>query len=105
MLGPDGRPAEGVWVEAFEEEWWLTGQDGTFRFIAPEGVFRTYLYAQNADDCGLGHYGPVGLFNREEGEVSLFEIGQVDLTGIEIRLPISPDECQFDEPRRQQRRK
>ena len=95
VLGPDGRPVEGVWVEAFGEEWRLTGPDGTFEFVVPERVFQTYLYIQTADGCGLGHYGPDGLFNLEE-EVSVFEIGQVDLTDIEIRLPVSPDECQSE---------
>ena len=92
VLGPDGRPVEGVWVEIFDE-WWFTEQDGTFEFIVPEGVSKTHVYIQNVDDCGLGDYGPNGLINWGE-EVSLFEIGQVDLTGIEIRLAVSLDECQ-----------
>lgn len=96
VLGPDGQPVEGVWVEAFDKEWLLTGQNGTFEFVVPEGVSKTHLYITTVDGCELGHYGPEGLFNREEGEVSLFEIGQVDLTGIEIRLLVSPDECQPD---------
>ena len=92
VLGPDGRPVKGVWVLLFDE-WWFTEQDGTFEFIVPEGVSKTHVYIQNVDDCGLGDYGPNGLINWGE-EVSLFEIGQVDLTGIEIRLAVSPDECQ-----------
>ena len=58
------------------------------------GGFKTELWIENVEGCGLGAaYGPDG-FRTVEEEASYFEVGQADLTGIEIRLAVIPDECQ-----------
>ena len=92
-LGPDGRPVEGVWFEAFDE-WWYVGGDGAFEFSVPEGWSGSYLlsiHTGEVADCGLvGYYGPGGFTTRLED--AAIEIGGVDATGIEIRLPANPDD-------------
>ena len=92
-LGPDGRPVEGIWLEAFDE-WWYVGRDGTFEFSVPEGWVGSSILSIHADevpDCGLvGYYGPGGFTTRLE-DASL-EIGGIGATGVKIRLPATPDE-------------
>ena len=98
VLGPDGRPVEGVWL-AFDQ-WWYFGRDGTFEFSVPKGWVgsgwaNSSLLSIHAGEivpgCDLvGYYGPGG-FTTRFGDAWL-EIGGLGATDIEIRLPASPDE-------------
>ena len=92
-LGPDGRPVEGIWLEAFDE-WSYVGRDGTFEFSVPEGWVGSSILSIHADevpDCGLvGYYGPGGFTTLLED--AWLEIGGIGATGIETRLPATPDE-------------
>ena len=93
VLGPDGRSVEGIWLEAFDE-WSYVGGDDAFEFSVPEGWVGSSnlsIHADEVSDCGLvGYYGPGGFTTRLE-DASL-EIGGIGATGIEIRLPATPDE-------------
>ena len=95
VLGPDGRPVEGIWLPAFDG-WVRSAVDGTFEFDVPEGWGGSSMVLSiHADevpdfpDCGMvGYYGPGG-FTTEEASA---EIGGNGAVVIEIRLPASPDE-------------
>ena len=93
MLGPDGRPVEGIWLGAVDG-WLGTGVDGTFEFAVPEGWVGSSILSIHADevpDCGMvGYYGPGGFTTRLED--AWLEIGGLGATGVEIRLPATPDE-------------
>ena len=97
VLGPDGRPVEGIWLGAVDG-WLRTGMDGTFEFSVPEAwVGSSFVLSIHADevpdfpDCDLvGYYGPGG-FTTRSGDAWL-DIGGLGATGIEIRLPATPDE-------------
>ena len=94
VLGPDGRPAAGIWLEAFGE-WSYVGRDGTFEFSVPEGWAGSPVLGIHAGEivqgCELvGYYGPGG-FTARFGDAWL-EMGALGASGIEIRLPASPDE-------------
>ena len=96
VVGPDGNPAEGVWV-AFEASWqWgLSEPDGAFEILLPEGsssssVLRIELTGL-ANCEWVGYYGP-GEFTTFWEEGTKVEVGRVGVTGIEIMLPSDPDE-------------
>ena len=68
VLGPDGRPVEGIWLGAVDG-WLRTGVDGTFEFAVPEGWVGSSILSIHTDevpDYGMGgYYGPgVGLIGR-----------------------------------------
>ena len=97
VLGPDGRPVEGIWLGAFYRGWLRSGVDGTFEFSVPEGWVGSttlHIHADEVPDfpnCGMvGYYGPGGFTTWPE-DASL-EIGGYGAVGIEIRLPATPDE-------------
>ena len=98
VLGPDGRPVEGIWLGAFDYHGWLrSGVDGTFEFSVPEGLVGSTTLNIHADEvpdfpnCGMvGYYGPGGFTTLSED--ASFEIGAYGAVGIEIRLPATPDE-------------
>ena len=94
VLGPDGGPVEGIWLEAFPERSYV-GRDGTFEFSVHEGSSGRSILSIHAGEivpgCDLvGFYGPGGFTTRFED--AWLEIGGLGVTGIEIRLPASPDE-------------
>ena len=93
VLGPDGSSVEGIWLGAVDG-WLRTGVDGTFEFSVSEvwvGSSILSIHADEVPNCGLvGYYGPGGFTTRLE-DASL-EIGGIGATGIEIRLPATPDE-------------
>lgn len=93
VLGPEGDPAA-VWVRAFDR-WSSTGDDGLFEIRLPEsseGSGRSsplFVHAQQCRDFGF--YGPGGFTTRPD-DATQFEFGAVDVSGIEIRLPATPEE-------------
>ena len=95
VLGPDGRAIEGIWLAAFDE-WSYAGRDGTFEFSVTEGWVNSSVLSIFAGEivpgCDLvGYYGLGGFTTRSE-EATRVEVGVADMTGIEIKLPASPDE-------------
>ena len=65
VLGPDGRPVEGIGLEAVDG-WFGTGADGTFEFAVPEGWVGSSVLGIYAGEivpgCDLvGYYGPGGF--------------------------------------------
>ena len=81
------------------EAWWLwayAGQDGTFEIRLLDGwsgsaILSTYA-CEIVPGCDLvGYYGPGGFTTLGE-EATRVEVGDADVTGIEIKLPASPDE-------------
>ena len=93
VLGPDGRPVEGIGLVEFNE-WIQTGVDGTFEISVPEGWVGSSIlkiHAGKVPGCGVvGFYGPGGFTTRLED--ATLEMGGLGATGIEIRLPATPDE-------------
>ena len=93
VVGPDGRPLEGIWIRAIERHA-TTGRDGRFEILMPWwlGEFREAL-GVGWESCeeSFGFYGRNGLTNIFAD--GIFEIGAGDpnLT-IEVRLPASPAE-------------
>ena len=98
VLGPDGRPVEGIWLGSFDYRVWLrSGVDGTCEFSVPEGWVGSTTLNIHADevpdfpDCGMvGYYGPGGFTTW--GDDARLEIGGYGAVGTEIRLPATPDE-------------
>ena len=99
MLGPDGEPVAGISIQLAAGDWFMwanTGQDGVFEIRILHGLSGSATLNIHAGvivrGCRLvGHYGPGGFTTRSE-EATRVEVGDADVTGIEIRLPASPDE-------------
>ena len=93
VRGPDGNP-EAAWAGAFNQ-WSWTGEDGLFQIRLPEsreGLGSTSPLLVHALECGLiGYYGP-GSFTTRLADAWRVEYGGVDVAGIEIRLPATPEE-------------
>ena len=93
VVGPDGRPMEGIWIGAMWRDS-LTGRDGKFEISVPwwTGEFRDAL-SIHVELCGrhVGYFGRGGFtIARAYG---LLEIGAGDPNlEIEVRLPASPAE-------------
>ena len=100
VLGQDGRPVEGIWLGSSDYPVWLrSGVDGTFEFTIAKGwLGLSVVLSIHANevpafpDCGMvGYYGPGGFTTQRE-EATRVEVGNADVTGIEVRLPASPDD-------------
>ena len=99
VLGPDGEPVAGISIQLAAGDWFMwanTGQDGVFKIRILHGLSGSATLNIHAGvivrGCRLvGHYGPGGFTTRSE-EATRVEVGVADVTGIEIRLPDSPDE-------------
>ena len=93
VLGPDGKPVEGIWLAAVHG-WLRTGVDGTFEFSVPDdwaGSFVLSIHADEVPDCGqVGYFGSEGFTTLSEN--ASLEMSSIGGTGIEIRLPATPDE-------------
>ena len=97
-----GRRTVGIGIGLFDSvsgfcprEWGDTGQDGTFEIRLLEGWPGSLILGIYADEvawpCGqLGYYGPGGFTTQREAATRV-EVGDADVTGIEIRLPASPE--------------
>ena len=92
LFGPDGVGVEGIRIEAQPfRRGRTTGADGSFEIRMLEGTTGSAVLAINAD-CGIvGYYGPDG-FTTSRDDATGVDVGEGNLTGIEIRLPSSVDE-------------
>ena len=100
VRGPDGNPVD-VWTRAFSQ-WIRTGEDGLFEIRLPDDgivVGSTSLLAVHARECSdtVGYYGTDSFTTRPDDAWSM-EFGGVDLAGIEIRLPATPQELCARQP-------
>ena len=96
VTGPDGEALEGIGLWAWQGDspnsgYGETGADGVFDIPVPNGSFTLDVYAVSGEWCFVGWYGPEGFTTVGE-EATRAEVGGADVTGIEIRLPASPDE-------------
>ena len=98
VRGPGGEPLEGVRVRgdrvgADGENWQaVTDPDGAFGRPVRPGSYRVSFTNAPDDDCHFGWYdGDADLVSRG-GEATPVVVGDVDVTGIDIRLPAAPDE-------------
>ena len=72
--------------------WTLTGADGTFELLLPEGTSGPSVLVVEARQCGhLGYYSSDG-FTTQYDLAATFWVGGVDPTGLVITLPDSVDE-------------
>ena len=97
-LGLDGEPVEGLRVSLVAETFWNwgeTGRDGTFEIRLPEGSSGPSIlsiHAGDGGDCGwLGYHGPDGITTLRT-QATQVKIGDGNVTGIEIRLPVNADD-------------
>ena len=92
VLGTNGEPVAGIELGA-ESPWrWVTsGADGTFRIRLLEGTTGSSILLIRASCGTVGFYGPGGFTTRRD-DATLIELGEGNVTGIEIRLPAEPDE-------------
>ena len=90
VLGPSGDPV-GVFVGAFDQ-WSFSGDDGLFELRLPEGSGGSSPLLVEVPECGnVGFYGPGG-FTTRFADAWQWEIGAVNVAGIVIRLPATPEE-------------
>ena len=97
-LWPDREPVEGLRVSLVAESSWSwgeTGQDGTFAIRVPEsssGPSILSVHAGDAGDCRwLGYHSPDGV-TTARAQATRVDIGNGNVTGIEIRLPVDADD-------------
>lgn len=96
IVDPDGRPADGVGLWAWQihntdnSRWGQTGSDGTFVIRVPDGTFRLDVYAAPEGMCA-GHYNGEGLTANHQ-EALLVTVEGTDIEGIRIRLPAPPED-------------
>ena len=93
VLDPNAEPVEEVWVGNYSAlGWTLTGADGTFELLLPEGTSGPSVLVVEARQCGhLGYYSSDG-FTTHYDLAATFWVGGVDPTGLVITLPDSVDE-------------
>ena len=90
VLGPSGDPV-GVFVGAFDQRS-FSGDDGLFELRLPEGSGGSSPLLVEVPECGhVGFYGPGG-FTTRFADAWQWEIGAVNVAGIVIRLPATPEE-------------
>ncbi len=90
VLGPSGDPV-GVFVGAFDQ-WSFSGDDGLFELRLPEGSEVSSPLFVDVPECGnVGFYGPGG-FTTRFADAWQWGIGGVNVAGIVIRLPATPEE-------------
>ena len=93
VLGPDGRPAEGIalwlWDESTGDNKFVgVSSDGTFDVLYGKGTFT--LRVDTRRD-GLWHhvgwYGGETGFTPDEEQAAAIKVGDADVSGIEVKLP------------------
>ena len=100
VRGPEGNPTD-VWTNAFGQ-WIRTGEDGLFEIqLSESGIVagstsRLRIHARECSDT-VGYYGKDSFTTRPADAWSM-EFGGVDLTGIEIALPATPQELCARQP-------
>lgn len=98
VRGPGGEPLENVRIRGdrsgSDGESWeaVTGPNGAFGRPVQPGAYRISFTSLPDDDCHFGWYdGDAGLASRGE-DATLVVVGDVDVTGIHVRLPAAPAE-------------
>jgi len=103
VVGPDGEPLEGIWVEIWERGVTLgtgtprpgfasaqTGEDGGFEVRRLDASYGLVLYVS----LGGGKQKQLGWYNGDGvgpcSEAALVVVSGADITGITIRLPGEP---------------
>ncbi|MDE2929553.1 MAG: hypothetical protein OXQ27_01355 [Chloroflexota bacterium] len=96
VVGPDGRPRGGIWLEAWQGMvsnigFGRTRPDGTFTFHIwmPTGSFRLRLELYAGDGC-VGWYDGSGSITTIRNEAARVAVADASVEGIEIRLPKDP---------------
>ena len=92
VVGPDGNAVEGIGLEAepFARRG-TSAADGTFEIRLLEGSVGMAVLAVRADCGRVGYYGPDG-FTRSREDATGIDVGEGNVTGIEIRLPSEVNE-------------
>ena len=92
IVGPDGEPLEGITIVSDPSyRWGASKSDGSFVLRLLEGTTGLNIITLRAG-CGLvGYYGPDG-FTTDRDDATGIEVGEGNVTGIEIRFPSAPDE-------------
>ena len=91
VVGPDGEPVERV--EVIAQPFWrrgLSGADGSFEVRLLEGTTGPAVLAIYLRCGSVGYYGPSG-FTRIRNDATTIEVGEHNVTGIEIKLPAEVD--------------
>ncbi|MCY4653681.1 MAG: Ig-like domain-containing protein [Dehalococcoidia bacterium] len=96
VLGPTGEPMEGIviwfWFEStgYGGE---SGRDGRFEIKLLEGWKGQSVLSIDVAGCGsVGYYNEEYGFTPRDEDASRVDVGDSDVTGIEIRLPVDPDD-------------
>ena len=88
VVGPHGDAIEGITVESQPfRRGGSSGPDGAFELRLLEGTTGVAVLAITATCGRVGYYGPNG-FTASRRDATEIEIGQGNVAGIEIRLPV-----------------
>ena len=94
VIGPNGRPLEGIGIWAWQGRrdnsgFGRTKEDGSFAIPVPDGSFTLNVYAGGG--CSfIGWYGPRGFTTVKE-DATRIEVDGESVVDIVIRLPAHPD--------------
>ena len=99
VSGPGGSPVERARVSLAGEDFWAwaaTGADGTFEIAVPEGSSGSALVSVHAGETAacrwLGYHDTSGGLTALALHAQPFDIGDSDISGVDIALPASVDE-------------
>ncbi len=99
VSGPGGSPIEGARVSLAGEDFWAwaaTGADGTFEIAVPDGSSGSAVVSIHAGETAacrwLGYYDASGGLTVLALHAQPFDIGDSEISGVDIALPASPDE-------------
>lgn len=97
VIGPDGKPLEGIGLWAWQGEadnsgYGETGADDVFEIEVPNGTFTLDVYAGSAECNFVGWYDGAGSIATSDSEAAKIVVNGANIEGIEIRLPERPDQ-------------
>ena len=95
VIGPNGRPLEGIglwaWAGSVDNSGnAMTGEDGAFAITVPDGSFTLDVYAPGEGCTFIGWYGPGGFTTVRE-DATRIEVDVESVVDIVVRLPDHPD--------------
>ena len=93
VIGPNGRPLEGIglWAGSVDNSGnAMTGEDGAFAIAVPDGSFTLDVYAPGEGCTFIGWYGPGGFTTVRE-DATRIEVDGESVVDIVVRLPDHPD--------------
>ena len=95
VIGPNGRPLEGIvlwaWAGSVDNSGnAMTGEDGAFAIAVPDGSFTLDVYAPGEGCTFIGWYGSGGFTTVRE-DATRIEVDGESVVDIVIRLPDHPD--------------